>query len=469
MRERARLQSASVLAAVIAGAGSELGAKVRRAASRWGHGEDASLIPTGERVPLHAACFTNAAASVAFDFDDYLFAGHTGHSSVLGALAFGEASGSSGADVLTAQVVGNEVGGRLGAAFLLGPHNGQMWTYIHALEGACVAGRFLGLDPERMGHAIGIALAQPPYPLAPAFFGPDSKALMASEPLVNGIRAAELAAEGVTGADDILGDENGMLAKIGVRPLTFVFSGFGSAWTTSSLAYKLYPGCAYVDTPVDAFTEIRETFARKEGRPLTAGDVAGVHVGATLFTEGMEALAAPYRRRERITPVDVNFSVGLSFGVLLATGEISASSLSASSLDANRDVILSVFDKTTVEQVPELSLEVGGLSDLGIDPLLLFEGGEGLTLDGADFAAFQMRFPARVTLETTSGEVFSAEVSIPAGAPGRPLDEIAGGVSDKFLRVARGSLRDPDGALEALLAFDASPDIRAIVDRVVTR
>ena len=454
---------------MIAGAGSELGGKVRRAASRWGHGEDASLIPTGERVPLHAACYTNAAASVAFDFDDYLFAGHTGHSSVLGALAFGEASGSPGTDVLAAQVVGNEVGGRLGAAFLLGPHNGQMWTYIHALEGACVAGRFLGLDAERMANAIGIALAQPPYPLAPAFFGPDSKALMASEPLVNGIRAAELAAEGVTGADDILGDENGMLAKIGARPLPFVFSGFGSAWTTSSLAYKLYPGCAYVDTPIDAFNEIREAFAAKSGRPLATGDVARIHVGATLFTAGMEALAAPYRRRDRITPVDVNFSVGLSFGVLLAAGEISASSLSASSLAEDRDAILSVFDVTTVEQVPELSLEVGGLSDLGIDPLALFEGGEGLTLDGADFAAFQMRFPARVTLETTSGEEFTAEVQIPAGAPGRPLDEISAGVGDKFLRSARGTLRDPEGALEALLAFDASPDVRAIVDRVVTR
>jgi 2-methylcitrate dehydratase PrpD len=457
------------LGAVIAGAGSELGAKVRRAAARWGRAADASLIPTGERVPLHAACYANAASSVAFDFDDYLFAGHTGHSSVLGALAFGEASGASGSEVLAAQVVGNEVGGRLGAAFLLGPHNGQMWTYIHALSGACVAGRFLGLDAERMAHAIGIALAQPPYPLAPAFFGPDSKALLASEPLVNGIRAAELAAEGVTGAEDILGDENGMLAKIGTRPLPFVFSGFGSAWTTSSLAYKLYPGCAYVDTPVDAFNEIREAFAAKSGRPLAVDDVAHVRVAATLFTAGMEAMAAPYRRRDRVTPVDVNFSVGLSFGVLLACGEISPATLSAASLSKNRDAILSVFDRVTVEQAPELTLEVGGLADLGIDPMKLFEGGEGLTLDGADFGAFQMRFPARVTLETVAQEEFSAEVMIPAGASGRPLDEVRAGVAAKFLGAARGTLRDPEGALEAVLAFDASPDVRGIIDRLVVR
>ncbi|MGH2794615.1 MAG: MmgE/PrpD family protein, partial [Actinomycetota bacterium] len=230
--QRARLQSASVLGAVLAGASSDLATRVRKAAARWGSADQSTLIPGGERVPSHTACYVNAAASVAFDFDDYLFAGHTGHSSVLGAIAYGEATGASGRDVLAAQVVGNEVGGRLGAAFLLGPHNGQMWTYIHALEGACVAGRLLGLDVEQIRNAIGIALAQPPYPLSPAFFGPDSKALLVSAPFVEGVRAAELAAEGLTGAEDIIGDENGMLRKIGAQPLAFVFSGFGSAWVT---------------------------------------------------------------------------------------------------------------------------------------------------------------------------------------------------------------------------------------------
>jgi 2-methylcitrate dehydratase PrpD len=458
-----------VLGAVFAGAAGDVGPKVRRAVVRWGKGEDASLIPTGERVPLHAACYANAAASIAFDYDDYLFAGHTGHSAVLGSLAFGEAAGASGADVLAAQVCANEVGGRLGAAMLLGPHNGQMWTYIHAIEGACVAGRFLGLDADGICNAIGIALSQPPYPLAPAFFGPDSKTLLASGPLVDGIRAAELASEGLTGAADILGDPNGMLAKIGARPLPFVFGGLGTAWVTSSLAYKLYPGCAYVDTPVDAFDEIREAFTTKTGRALESADVGRIAVEATLFTSGMEALATPYRRRDRVTPIDVNFSVGLSFGVMLAAGEISGETLSAGSLAEHRDEILSVADRVTVEQAPELSMDVGGLSDLGIDPVVMLQGGEGLSMEGADFSKFEMRFPARVTLFTTDGEEFAAEVRIPAGAPGRPFDETKAAVGEKFLRGARTWLSDPDGALEAVLAIDSSPNVRGVVDRVVAR
>jgi len=469
VRDRAHLQVASVIGAVFAGAGGEVAKKVRRAAVRWGRGEEASLIPSGERVPVHTACYVNAAASIAFDFDDYLFAGHTGHSAVLASLALGEANGASGADVVAAQVVANEIGGRLGAALLLGPHNGQMWTYIHALEGACVAGRFLGLDADAMTHAIGIALAQPPYALAPAFFGPDSKAFLASGPLVEGIRAAELAVEGATGAEDILGDDNGMLARIGARPLPFVFSGLGSAWLTSSLAYKLYPGCAYVDTPVDGLNEIREAFAAKAGRPLGVDDVASVHVGATMFTAGMEALAAPYRNRERLTPVDVNFSVGLSFGVLLACGEISAETLSAPSLAEHREQILGVADRVTVEQVPELTLDVGGLSDVGIDPVRLFTGGEELTLEGADFSSFQMRFPARVALTTKDGDEFAAEVRIPAGAPGRPYAETRDAVGEKFLRGARGRIPDPEGALEAVLRLSDAADVRELVERLVAR
>jgi len=254
-----------------------------------------------------------------------------------------------------------------------------------------------------------------------------------------------------------------MLRKIGAQPLGFVFSGFGSAWVTDSLAYKVYPGCAYIDTPVDALTEIAATFASKHGRPLAPEDVSRIHVEGTLFTAGMEAMATPYRRRDRLTPVDVNFSVGLSYGVLLTQGEISPATLDPAALERNREAILEVFDKVTVEQTAELTMQVGGLSDLGIDAAQIFSGGEGLTLDGADFAAFQMRFPARVRLETATGDEYAAEVAIPAGAPGRPFDETRAAVADKFRRGAAGALADPEAALAAAMAVDGAPDLRALI------
>jgi 2-methylcitrate dehydratase PrpD len=491
--ERAQLQTASVLGAVFAGARSDLLARIRRAVGRWGGRLDASVIPTGPRLPVHAACYVNAAASVAFDFDDYLFAGHTGHSSVLGTLAWAEALGAPGRDVLVAQVAANELGGRLGAAMLFGPHNGQMWTYIHALAGATVGARFLGLDAERTTHAFGLALAQPPWPLAPAFFGPDSKALMVSGPLVDGLRAAELAAEGLTGAADILGDPQGFLAKLTPAPLAFAFSGLGRAWLTESLSFKLYPGCAYVDTPVDASEQIREQFARKAGRRLAPEDVERIRVRATLFTAGMEILAAPYRSRERLRAVDVNFSVALSLGVLIACGAITVETLSEHSLAEHHATILAVADRVTVEQDAELTKQVGGLGDLGIEvgrylaahkgrlgargdllaeQLVVAEPSSGddyqPSLDAADFSRFQMRFPARVTLTTTAGEEFVAEQAIPLGGAGRPLAEVRAAVRDKFIRNARPHLgSDAEVTFDIVMNLDKARDVRAVIDALL--
>src|SRR6266481_3080808 len=89
VRDRARLQVASVLGAVFAGSRSRAHEALRRTSNRWGRATDATILPGGEKTTLHAAAYLNAAASIAFDYDDYLFAGHTGHSAVLGSLAFG--------------------------------------------------------------------------------------------------------------------------------------------------------------------------------------------------------------------------------------------------------------------------------------------------------------------------------------------------------------------------------------------
>src|SRR5207247_2289248 len=101
------------------------------------------------------------------------------HSSVWAAKAF--AAGDEERR-LVAQIAGNELAGRLGAALLLGPHNGQFWASIHCASGAAAAGVAMGLDADRLAHALAIALYQPPYGLLPGFMGPRTKLLTAAEP-----------------------------------------------------------------------------------------------------------------------------------------------------------------------------------------------------------------------------------------------------------------------------------------------
>ena len=53
-----------------------------RASRAWQQPGRSTIVPTGETTSPHAAVYANAALSMAYDYDDYLFLGHTGHSAV---------------------------------------------------------------------------------------------------------------------------------------------------------------------------------------------------------------------------------------------------------------------------------------------------------------------------------------------------------------------------------------------------
>src|SRR5256885_8793168 len=171
--ERARLQAASVLAAARAGA------------------EDAAPFAAVAPDGPAGEVYRGAAASIAHDWDDYLYMGHTGHSAVWAARAL---AGDDAERALPAQVAGNELAGRLGAALFLGPHNGQFWASIHCAGAAAAAGVALGLDERALAHAPALALYQPPLGLMPGFMGPPTKLRTPPEPAAAGVRAALLAA-----------------------------------------------------------------------------------------------------------------------------------------------------------------------------------------------------------------------------------------------------------------------------------
>ena len=178
--ELARNQVISVLGAIYAGAGCAGGKAVIDTVEKLGGEGPCTVYPGGERRPFYDALLQNCSLSMALDYDDYLFLGHTGHSAVLVPLAMAEMRGVDMRTVLAAQVAANEVAGRLGGTVVLGPHNGQMWAHIHLLGAAAAASKILGLDQQRTADALGIALAEPVYPLFPAFMGPQSKLLTAT-------------------------------------------------------------------------------------------------------------------------------------------------------------------------------------------------------------------------------------------------------------------------------------------------
>lgn len=362
VRAKARLQTLSVLAAVHSAAGTEPGRMILSAAREWAGKGPCTLLPSGDKTSLAGAVFAGAALSVAQDYDDYLLFGHTGHSAVLVPLLLGEQLGSSLTEVLTAQVAANELAGRLGAAVLLGPHNGQTWSFIHLLAAAGAGAKLLHLTAEQTAHALAVSLYQPTYTLYPGFMGPDSKLLTPSGPAVLGVQAALLAAKGFTGALDLLENRQGFLRHLSYYPLPFMLSGWGRAWVTDTLAYKIYPGCAYIDTTVDAVLQIRQDYRAQTGRELDPATVQAVKVEATALTVEMDALSRIGETFDVLNPVSVNFSIPGNVAIALLKGRLTGEDLERSALQREGAAIRRLAD--TVTLVHDVSLTARMVSEI---------------------------------------------------------------------------------------------------------
>ncbi len=440
-RERAQLQADSIRAARVAG---------EEAAAAF-----AAVAPDG---PV-GEVYRSAAASIAHDWDDYLFMGHTGHSAVPAAAAFCADSDR----VLLAQIAANEVAGRLGAALFLGPHNGQFWASIHCASAAVAAALGLGLDTSRTAHALAVALYQPPFGMWPGFMGPKSKLLTAAEPAAAGARAALLAAEGVTGALDVIEHPRGVLANLSFAPRPSMLGALGQVWLTETLAFKRLPGCAYLQAAAEAAC----------AASVDPDEIVEVEVRGGWLTCGMEELG----RGPEISPVRVNFSTALSVAIALLAGRLTPAELRPAWLAENESRIRALAARVRVRHEPTLTartlrgtLDAGAsLRDLsprdwlrvrrrigevgmeGVNPgpallrvlaadrgarasLLRSLRGRRGGIDRLNTAMLRMTFPCRLRIVLRDGTVRGLDGDEP-GSCGRPLAEQRAVVEEK-LRIA---------------------------------
>ncbi len=271
--------------------------------------------------------YQGAVRSMALDFDDYLSFGHTGHSAVLVADIIGDEAGADDATRLCAQTVANEVGARLGGACLVGPLNGQLWSFIHAAGAAVCAAKLFGLDATRTAHALALALTNAPHPTVPGFMAPDSKLVTAAEPITTGVRAARLAASGVTGPLDVLDHPKGFFSAFSDVALRGLLGGLGDGWAMHTLCVKPYPGCAYIDTTIDALGEILA-----ETGPLDPGEIESITIDAGVLTCEMDALSSQYAQAHP-TPVTVTFSIPWNVAITVVAGKLTPDEVNSAWLD----------------------------------------------------------------------------------------------------------------------------------------
>ncbi|QGN58863.1 MmgE/PrpD family protein [Nostocoides sp. HKS02] len=309
-RRAARMTLANGVGVMVGGSRDE--AVSRAVAAMTAAGEPTSCAVWGrtERTSMTAAALVGGIAAHVQDFDDTDLRTviHAAAPIVPAALAVAEAEQASLAEVIDAVAVGVEITLRVGLGLGM-THFARGW-HITGTTGrigaAAAAGRLLGLTPDQMVNALGIAATEAAG--LQAAFGTMAKSFHAGKAAYDGVEAALLASFGFTAARDAIEGRRGLAAVMAddAEPAIMV-DGLGSTWEIEHNAFKPY-ACGIVSHPViDAGVELRDA-------GVTSQDVDSVRLRTNPVVLQVMGVADPTDGLQSKFSVYHCFAVGLLDG-----------------------------------------------------------------------------------------------------------------------------------------------------------
>jgi 2-methylcitrate dehydratase PrpD len=286
MANRAILDCVGV---TLAGSQQKIGKIMREYVREQEAAPQAAVIGTGIRSSLPIASFANGTMGHALDYDDvsWPMIGHPTVAILPTLLAFGERRKATGADVITAYIIGLEISAKLGA-LVNPPHYERGWHATGTLGtmGAVAgASRLIGLNVEQTRWALGIAASQAAG--IRQNFGTDTKPFHAGHAAQSGVAAALLAEKGFTSDEEILDSEWGFFtAFCGQQTydtLPAMLDNLGNPWEieASGILLKNYASCVSTHTAIDAMLSIIHE------HDIKADDVIKVDVAVVSLTPKM--------------------------------------------------------------------------------------------------------------------------------------------------------------------------------------
>ncbi len=267
---QARVCLLDLVGAACAGATALPGHVVTGIIEDMGGAPQAVLIGRKEKIPALTAALGNGLYAHSHELDDLHRSSilRPGSPIIPAALAAAEKIGASGKDLLTAIVVGYEVGIRIAEALTPTHYNfwhttGTCGTFAAAIA-AC---KVMKLNREQMINALGHAGTQAAG-LMELHYSPEgmiSKPLHASKAAQNGLFSALLAAGGYTSTRTILSGEKGFL-KVFAPHAKFekVMEGLGDSFQIMDISFRLYASTRNTHAGIDLGLRLREQGIKPE-------------------------------------------------------------------------------------------------------------------------------------------------------------------------------------------------------------
>ena len=257
--DHAAMLIASTIASAAAGRDISSAVTIRELTQERGGREDATIWFYGsQKLPAVHVARANALMSdaAASDDSDLRNITHAGTPLTASTLAMAEKTGASGLDVLAAIVLGYEAAGRIGASITPGFRKRGFHACIIAIfSGAVATARLLGLDAEKMTHAIALSATSIGGLVAA---GNESVAREYHGGLATmlGMEAALAAAKGFAAEDRIFEMPGGYCETYGNNnkdDCSGIIEGLGSEWDiVTDMAIKLVPGSHFNHATAEA-------------------------------------------------------------------------------------------------------------------------------------------------------------------------------------------------------------------------
>ena len=261
--ENAKAGILDYIGVVLAGVGEESATLVRKTVETMGGSPQALIWGTKAKTSAPLAALVNGIAAHALDLDDTnpVMLAHPSLQLLPGLFALGEYEHFRGRDVLSAYVIGFEVGATLGRA-LHPNHIAQGWLPIGTLgpimEAAACA-RLLGLTYKQVQMALGLASNFASGIRCNS--GTMAKHLLAGHGAYSGVMAAILARNGMTANGKCMESPFGYFENFSrgdPRRLEQAIDTLGKPFAIleSGISFKLYPCCAGAHVAIDCALDI---------------------------------------------------------------------------------------------------------------------------------------------------------------------------------------------------------------------
>lgn len=320
-----------LLGAAVAGVNEQGVTATRRVAMAvMGQGE----VPvwfSGQKASAIGAAWANSSAASALDIDDghRLARGHPGAAVIPAAFAVAQETGASLEDIISAIVIGYEVGVTIGAARVVYGNTGTWSSYAVVATAAALR----QTPPQTIEHALAIAGESAPNQLfasaASQIPPPEGSDVKEGIPwsVVTGLVALGLAECGHTGPRNILDSKNHYRfaadLRLGVEP------------HICRTYLKLYACCRHIHAPLDALLSTMRR-NRIEGHAIDAVEV--------------ETYSGAFRISNKARPAnltDVQYSIPYCLGLVALVGPEALLPLTTDAL--GHDDVMTLAEKVTLQ------------------------------------------------------------------------------------------------------------------------